>query len=103
MTGTIIGSIGIIPWAKILKMKDITCNEEIKSWPKILKMEDIEFTEEIESWPKTLKMKDIKCSEEIKSLPKTGQNSRASKGFSTNQVCTSQVPKVHCDIEDSPS
>ena len=70
MTGTIIGSIGIIPWAKILKMKDITCNEEIKSWPKILKMED------------------IKCSEEIKSLPKTGQNSRASKGFSTNQVCT---------------
>ena len=33
-------------------------------------------------------MNDIKCSEEIKSLPKTGQNSRASKGFSTNQVCT---------------
>jgi len=28
MTGTIIGSIGIIPWVKILKMKDITCNED---------------------------------------------------------------------------
>ena len=40
MTDTIIGSGVIIPWAKILKMKDITCNED---WRNQILAKNIEY------------------------------------------------------------